>query len=101
MGRGRAPVSTVDADEAHRFFDNKVAGVRASTDDAPPPSYTTAPTTCQLDDFRRLSTDEVVTAVRLLPDKQCQSYVINQSINQSLQAARPIEKKNHTHTVVT
>ena len=76
MGRGRAPVSTVDADEAHRFFDNKVAGVRASTDDAPPPSYTTAPTTCQLDDFRRLSTDDVITAVRLLPDKQCQSDVM-------------------------
>jgi len=77
MGRGHAPVSTVDADEAHRFFDNKVAGVRASTDNAAPPSYTTAPMTCQLDDFRRLSTDNVITAVvdyltafRLLPDQQ-------------------------------
>ena len=38
----------------------------------------TAPTTCQcqLDDLRRLSTDDVITAVRLLPDKQCQSDVM-------------------------
>jgi len=63
MSRGRVPVSRpVGADEAHQFFDDKVAGVRASTDDAPPPTYTTAPTTCQLADFSRLSTDDVITA---------------------------------------
>ena len=72
MSRGRAPVSMhVGADETHRFFDDKVAGVRASTDDAPPPTYTTAPTTCQFADFSRLSTDDIVTAVHRLPDKQC------------------------------
>ena len=81
MGRGRAPVSTpVSADEAHRFFDDKVAGVRASTDDAPPPSYTTAPSNCQLADFSRLTTDDVTAAVRLLPDKQCQLDVIPTSM---------------------
>jgi hypothetical protein len=74
MGRGRAPVSTpIGADEAHKFFDEKVAGVRASTDGAPPPSFTTAPASCRFVDFRRLSTEDVVAAVRLLPDKQCQS----------------------------
>ena len=77
MSRSRAPVSmTVGADEAHRFFDDKVAGVRASTDDVPPPTYTTAPTTCQLADFSRLSTDDVITAVHRLPDKRCQLDVM-------------------------
>jgi len=41
VSRGRAPVSMpVGADETHWFFDDKVAGVRASTDDVPPPAYT-------------------------------------------------------------
>ena len=76
MSRGRAPVSMhLGADEAHRFFDDKVAGVRASTDDAPPSTYSTQPTTCQLADFSRLSTDDVITAVHRLPDKQCQLNV--------------------------
>jgi len=36
MGRGHAPVSAaVGALELHQFFDEKVAGVRASTADAP------------------------------------------------------------------
>ena len=44
MGRGSAPVSTaIGPDEAHQFFDEKVANVRASTADAPPPLYSTAP----------------------------------------------------------
>jgi len=69
MSRGRAPVSMpIGAEEAHRFFDDQ-AGVRASTDDAPPPTYTTAPTTCQLADFSRLSTVDVITAVHRLPDR--------------------------------
>ena len=39
MGRGDAPVSTaVSPDGAHQFFDDKVANVRASTADAPPPT---------------------------------------------------------------
>ena len=57
----------------HRFFDEKVAGVRVSTDDAPPPTFSSAPPSCRLRDFRRLTTEDVVAAVRLLPDKQCAS----------------------------
>ena len=78
MGRGRAAVSiyTVDADEAHRFFDNKVAGVRVGDRRcAATFLYTTAPTTCQLDDFRRQSTDEVLTAMRLLPAEMVMGWV--------------------------
>jgi len=38
-----AKLMTIAAGDFHRFMDDKVAGVRASTDRAPPPQYTTAP----------------------------------------------------------
>src|SRR5258706_225222 len=72
MGRGRASTSpAVDVDEIHSFFDKKVADVRLSTDGAHPPSYSTAPPGCEFCAFRTLKVDDVIKAVRLLPDKQC------------------------------
>ncbi len=72
MGRGRTPITdVVSADVMHQFFDSKVAAVRASTSDAPPPSFTAAPLGCILRVFRPLTDIEVVAAVRALPDKQC------------------------------
>jgi len=72
MGRGATPASsTIAADDFHRFIDDKVAGVRASTDSAPPPHYTTAPPDCSLHNFILLTEVDVVAAVRQLPDKQC------------------------------
>jgi len=47
--------------------------VRASTSDAPPPTFTPAPSGCQLLEFRPLTADDIVAAVRALPDKQCMS----------------------------
>jgi hypothetical protein len=74
MGRGHAPTPpAVDADDIHRFFDEKVAGVRASTADAPTPSFSTVPPGCSLTDFKLLAVDDVIAAVRALPDKQCSS----------------------------
>jgi len=71
MGRGSIPASsTIAAVDFHRFIDEKVAGVRASTDGAAPPQYTTAPPCCSLHQFSQLTTDDVVDAVRQLPDKQ-------------------------------
>lgn len=47
MGRGRAPMSAaVGAVDIHRFFDDKVAGVRTATNGAPPPTFTTVPPGC-------------------------------------------------------
>ena len=72
MGRGATPASsTIAADDFHRFIDDKVAGVRASTDSAPPPHYTTAAPDCSLHNFTLLTEVDVVAAVRQLPDKQC------------------------------
>ena len=45
----------------------------SSTNDAPPPVFTDAPSGCLLTDFLTLSVDDVITAVRRLPDKQCAS----------------------------
>ena len=74
LGRKCAPVSdAITADDAHRFFDVKVAGVRASTSDAKPPSFTPAPLGCVLRVFRPLTADDVAVAIRQLPDKQCSS----------------------------
>jgi len=71
------PVSAaVDgADEIRWFFDDKVvAGVRSSTADALPPSFSEAPlncVTCLI--TRSLSHEDVLAAVRRLPDMQCTS----------------------------
>ncbi|HSN23898.1 MAG TPA: endonuclease/exonuclease/phosphatase family protein [Methylomicrobium sp.] len=74
LGRCRSSASPgINAEQAHHYFDEKVAGVRASTQDSPPPSYSTAPLNCRMQCFRRLTTDDVVAAVHLLPDKQCLS----------------------------
>ena len=72
LGRGSAPTTAaVTAVDAHRFFDEKVAGVQSSTANAPLPSFTAAPLGVVLRVFRPLTTDDVTDAVRLLPDKQC------------------------------
>jgi len=69
MGRRHALMSvTITGDDMHRFFDFKVADVRASTSDAPPPSFSAAPLGCVLRAFRQLR-----RLRRLLPDKQCNS----------------------------
>jgi len=74
LGRGRVPASTtIGAVDFYQFFDEKIAGVRAATADAPPPSFTSCPTDCLLSAFQSLAVDGVFAAVRKLPDKQCSS----------------------------
>ena len=74
LGRGRVPPhDAVGAADFHRFFDEKVAAVRASTADAPPPSYESAPPDCGLSSFRPVTVNDVTIAVRALPDKQSSS----------------------------
>jgi len=42
LGRGQAPLSSdIDVSTLHCFFDDKVAGIRASTDGADSPTFTT------------------------------------------------------------
>ena len=72
----RGPVETsvgVGTDKMHNFFDEKIANIRTSTADAPPPSFVADPPASRLDSFRLLTVADVATAVHQLPDKQCQS----------------------------
>ena len=65
--------ASITADDFSRFFDEKVAAVRQSTADAPAPQFTAAPSHCRLDSFVSVSVEDVISAVRSLPDKQCDS----------------------------
>ena len=77
LGRGRVPMSsTLTADTLHRYFDEKVASVRASTDGAPPAAFAPGPDGCLLRCFRPVAIGDVIALVRSLPDKQCASDVI-------------------------
>jgi len=74
LGRGRVTLSQdIGVTAFHRFFEAKVAGVRASTADAPPLSFTPAPTGCEFRVFRPITTTVVILAVKALPNKQCSS----------------------------
>ena len=72
MGRGLVPESAaINAHDLHRFFDDKIAAVRAASADASPPTFTPAPAGCSLSAFRTLTVTDVTTAIRQLSDKQC------------------------------
>jgi len=74
LGHGQAPtVADIDASQLHRFFDDKVAGVRHATAGAPAPQFTAAPVGCELRFFRPVTPTKVIKLVQALPDKQCSS----------------------------
>jgi len=70
LGRGRVPpCDNIEAEQFHRCFDDKIAAVRSSTSDAPPPSF--SPTSADFSQFQSVNVDDVVAAIRTLPDKSC------------------------------
>ena len=74
LGRGHvSSTDSVDADILHRFFDDKVAGVRDGTNDTPPTSFAPVRSGCSFTEFSLVTVDTVVAAVRALPHKQCAS----------------------------
>jgi len=65
LGRGREPVSSaIDVEVFNHFFAEKVAKVRSSTADAPAPTFTRAPPGVSFRQFRQLTTDDVISAIR-------------------------------------
>ena len=83
--------AAVSADEIHPIFEEKVAGIRSSTTDAPPPSFSMAPLVCVLRHFRLLTTEDIVNAVCLLPDKQCMSDPLpTQLLRQNFSVLAPL-----------
>ena len=69
LGRCGAPPTTIDAAVLvlHRHFDDKVAGVRAATAGAEPPTFTSVPVGCVLRIFSPITIDDVEAVVRSLP----------------------------------
>ena len=51
LGRGRAPPPDINASDLHRYFDDKVAGVRAATSGADSPLFTPCPSEARLSRF--------------------------------------------------
>ena len=72
LGRGITPLSDViEPGQFHRYFDEKFSGVRSTTADAPLPSNEPSSSDVLFDHFLPVSLDDVVAAVRALPDKSC------------------------------
>jgi hypothetical protein len=63
----------ITASKFYRYFDQNVAGDRASTADASPPFFFICAPCCQMLAFRSPTTTDIIAAVRALPDKQCAS----------------------------
>jgi hypothetical protein len=70
LGRGRTPASlSISVETFNQFFADKVAKVRASTYGASSTAYTEVQPGASFRNFWQLSVNEVVSAIRLLPDK--------------------------------
>jgi len=87
LGRGRVPMSSsIDVEIINQFFDEEVANVRSSTDNAPSPTFTHTAAGLTLNEFCTLSVDDVTSSVRQLPDKSSAAdpipnYVLKQTID--------------------
>lgn len=65
------PSDSINAKLFHRFLEQYVSGLRSTTADSPPPPLFTATWAgCMFDVFHLVGVDDVMTAVRGLPDKQ-------------------------------
>ena len=68
LGRGQPPAdATITATNIHCVFDKKVADIRASTCSAADPVYSV--TYCAFPGFSAVTADDVIAAVRKLPNK--------------------------------
>jgi hypothetical protein len=68
----RPPSDSVNAKLFHQFLEQYVSGLRSTTADSPPPPplFTATWAGCMFDVFHLVGVDDVMTAVRGLPDKQ-------------------------------
>jgi len=72
LGRGRPPASNdISVDQFHKFFVEKVEGVRAATSSGPSPTFADASGSSSLTDFTHVTVDDVTSAIHRLPDKSC------------------------------
>ena len=67
-------MSTVNASVLHRFFEDKVAKVRAFTADADQPTFSSAPVDCVQRVFTPVTEADVVALVQSLPHSVCPTH---------------------------
>jgi len=60
---------SIGVGDFNKFFIDKVAKVRSTTSNAPPPTFTQCQAGVSFREFARISADDVIAAVRQLPDK--------------------------------
>ena len=60
LGRGRASSTDINASVLHKYFDDKIATVRATTAGADEPTFTAAPFGCELRVFTPLTQTDVI-----------------------------------------
>ena len=95
LGCGRVPPNhSIGAAKFHKFFDDKVASVRAMTADALPPLFVPAAPGCKLLEFETLSVEDITTAVRGLPNKHCVTDPISTSNGHSQLPLAELGKPN-------
>ena len=78
--------SSIDIEIINQFFADKVTNVRLSTDNTPPPTFTHAAAGLTLNEFGKLSVDDVTSSVRQLPDNNSAAdpiptFVLKQTID--------------------
>jgi len=65
MGHGRVPQPDgIGAEPFHRYFDDKVAGVRSMTADDPPPLFSPTSAVVTLSQFRSVTVDDACTVMQ-------------------------------------
>jgi hypothetical protein len=82
LGRGRLPSSSaISVDDFSRYFNEKVASVRRSTEGSPDPVYSVVPPSCSLlNQFAAVNHDDVIACIMRLPDKQSSCDVLPSSV---------------------
>jgi len=74
VGREKQAASPdITASDFQKYFVDKIAAVRASTDDASDPTFRLSPEVTELKALRSVDLDEVTSLISSLPNKQCRS----------------------------
>jgi hypothetical protein len=74
------PSSATDVETFNQFFADKVANVRSSTSDTPLPAFSRVRDGVSFRTFSKLTINDVLNAVRLLPDKSSAADPIPTSV---------------------
>ena len=76
LGRGRMPASDlIDVEAFNQFFAEKVSKVRSSTSGATPSTFSRCRPGVSFMTFSSVNVDDVIDAVRQLPDRRPPSHV--------------------------